>query len=212
MNSGWDMLPGSWKDNIPLGKSTQDFILENCQWVLYMRRDTRFTCPLHRDPSTLTAELLEAPCRVCYGYGVRTEPQIVPCRISLGQPHVSHRETERRDLPGWLEYYNAAADFPRGIMPQLEDHVLICEWDKPTQELGRYPRARVLRINSVYVIKQVNDHFERELSHYSVGLEAQDHELARLEMHLPVLRNVSIVNLDPDPLGVGQWPNISDFW
>lgn len=212
MQSGWDMKSGQGRDNRPLGLDVQEFILDNPQWVLYMRRDTRFVCPRHKDPATASAKLLESPCTVCYGYGVKADPMIVPCRISLGQPRVTHRETELRALPGWLEYYVAAADFPRAVMPNTEDHILVCEWDKPSMLLGDYPRARVLRISTVYVIKQVNDHFERELSHYSVGLEAQDHEIRRFEQHLPVLKNVPIMNLKAGPLATyGQW-DAQNWW
>jgi len=212
MTNEWGMGKGAWKDSMPLGLDTQEFILQNPQWVLYMRRDTRFVCPHHRDPATLSAKLLDAPCTICFGTGVKVDPMIVPCRISLGQPRITHRETELRTMPGWLEYYVAAADFPRAVMPQNEDQILVCEWDKPSQVLGEYPRARVIRIANIYCIKQVNDYFERELSHYSVGLEAQNHDLGRLAMHLPVLRNVPIMNLDRNPLSDnGQW-RAQNYW
>lgn len=211
MMPSWGMSPGSWKDQHPIGWDAEQFIMDNPQWVLYLRRDRRFVCPEHKSAAAGSPVHLEEPCTRCFGTGVKIDAQIVPCRLTFKEPNVSHRETEFRTAGGWLEYYTAAADFPRSIMPQNEDFVLVCEWDKPTQRLGEYPRARVMKIQNVYVIKQVNDYFERELSHVGCGLEAQVQDLLELQRHVPFLQDVQIINPRKPGRGQSRWSRES-YW
>lgn len=194
----WGIEKGAWKDNYPIGLDAEEFILDNAQWVLYMRRDPRFVCTKHHSQSQSAPLFVQDPCTVCYGFGVKVDPIIVPCRITLKEPQVTFRETDQRAPNGWLEYYTAAADFPRSVKPSLEDHILVCEWDKPAQQLGKYPRAKAITIHNIYAIKQLNDYFEREISHFGVGLEAQNHDLDRYMHHLPVMKNIPIMQFRPD--------------
>lgn len=172
--------------------------MDNCQWVLYVRRDPRFHCPLHWNPASASPTHLEGLCTTCYGFGVKIDLQVVPCRITLDKPVVSHRENDTRTSAGWMQYFRAAADFPRAVMPREEDLIVVCEWNRSSQTLGDYPRARVIRMNTVYCIKQINDYFERELSHFGCGLEMQQQDMERLARHLPVLINVPVLDVEQD--------------
>jgi hypothetical protein len=192
--SEWNVGRGSWKDGMPLGASAEDFLLENAQWVIYFRKDHRFPCPTCYDMSTQSRISVGYDCETCFGFGKKVDPILVPARISFGPPKVTSREADIRQNPGYIEFFSAEIDFPRAVKPKLEDLVLVCEWSKPTQQLGK-PRARPLSITSIYVIKQVNDYFERELSWYGCGAEAYDLEMHLLEEQLPRLVNLPILDV-----------------
>lgn len=193
VDNPWKLNQTNWKDSSPLGQHVEEFILENPQWVLYLRREPRFVCPDHWDVVTVNRKLGTPPCALCWGLGVRVYPIIVPSRIQLGMTNMGATEGDLLVNPGYIDRFYTAIDFPRAVKPKLEDLILTCEWDKPTQQLGQYPRARILRFNSIYQIKQVNDHFERELSWYSCGVRDFEVERQVLDNMIPSISSIRIL-------------------
>lgn len=191
----WQMGPGSWKDNYPIGRDAEQFILENCQFLLYLRMDRRFKCPEHWDESSSSVKNIHQYCDVCKGFGFKTSAACVPSRVTYDAAHVSNRETELRLPPGYMEYFNAVVHFPRKIRPASEDVIAICEWSMPTQRLHSVPTARILKATSVMAIKQINDRFERELAFYSCGVELMPHLQSKLDLLVPHLTQVPVTHV-----------------
>lgn len=192
----WQITRGGGRDNNPLGWDAEQFILENCQYLLYLRKDDRFFCRDHWDWATASVKQVTSYCPVCLGFGYKTDAQVVPARISLGLVDISARVGNQRLSPGQVEYFTSWAHFPRKIKPRLEDIVIVGEWDRPAQELGNYPRARCLRASSIYMIKQINDRFERELAFFSCGLEAGDHLQDKINLLMPYLTDVPVIQTE----------------
>ncbi len=205
MDSGWGFQSGDRKDSIPLGKDAERFLMENPQWVLYFRKDRRFVCRSCWDSASQSPGADRLYCADCFGFGWKTTPMIVPSRVQLGPAQGAFMEGDIRYAPGYVEQYMAVVDFPRCVAPQLEDVVCVCEWSKPTQKLGQYPRARVLSIQSIYEIKQINDHFERELGWYNCAMKAYSIDKHHVERWLGVLVDVDILSKDK------LWTN-TPFW
>jgi hypothetical protein len=201
----WNFQRGAWKDSKPIGKQAENFIMENTQWVLYFRRDYNFKCPNHWDLAAGSPRFLGVECDTCWGFGIKTTPQIVPSRLSFGPGGVSHRETDTKGEGGYAEYFTTIAHFPRVVKPQNEDVVCVCEWNKHSQKLGGYPRPRVLKLTACYQIKTINDYFERELAYYSCGLEIYDIQMKALSDSIKNLVNLPIVQ------PTQSWPQNS-FW
>lgn len=189
----WQLSRGSWKDNNPLGWDAENFILDNCQYVVYVRKDPRFACVRHWDEATQSPKVLEEHCPTCWGFGRKVDFSLVPARITLGPAKVSPKITDLRTDAGLVEYYESAVHFPRKVCPRNEDLVLVCEFDTPAQELHYAKRPRVVRVATIYLIKQINDRFERELAFYSCGVEGAEVERSRIERGLPYLRNLEVL-------------------
>lgn len=164
----------SWKDANPLGKFAERFILENPQWVLYLRRDWRFPCPYHYSEAGQSGTVHLTECSVCYGLGVRTIPQVVPARINYESAMPSSSEGDMRMGPGYLSRFIFTVDVPRWVYPSTGDFILICEWDKPAQQIATEPVAKPIRLDTALAIRQTNPHFEREIGWVECGCESVD--------------------------------------
>jgi len=200
----WDIQRGGWKDVSPIGRQVERFILENPQYFLYFRRFPQIQCPEHWDVASGAPKFLGTDCPKCWGFGLKTEAQLVPGRISFGPGNVG-AENSTKSVPGYVEYFTAVLHLPRAIKPELDDVVCSCEWNKPTQLVGKKPLARVLKLNSVYQIKTINDYFERELSFYSCGLEIYDVHKKTLDQQLSKLVDTPIIEVTK------SWPQ-NFYW
>ena len=168
----WNLSTNPDPNTDPLGIEAQNFIYENCQWVIYFRKDSRFLCNLHYDLARQSKEEYTTSfCAKCWGLGMLTTPQIVPARIILEEANLSIRETDARLEPGYIAYNTANIDFPRNVKTAIEDLVMVCEWNKSSSQIPVYPVARPLNIVNIYIIKVVNNHFEREIGWSNCGAE-----------------------------------------
>lgn len=192
----WGIERGSWKDSIPLGASAEDFIFENPEWVLYLRKDPRFQCPEHYSQASEGPAFVDRPCSFCMGFGVRTVPQVIPCRISRGSGGMGVNEGHRRATPGYYEQYSLMADLPRFVCPEMGDLLCVVEWDRPTQKIGRQPAARILSVSSIFMIKQLNDHFERELGWFACGLAGVGQMEDNIRRHIPMMVDIPVLKGD----------------
>lgn len=200
----WGVKKGNWKDSSPIGSHARDFIDENCQFSLYLRRDARFKCPDHfsaEGQSSLAVNKVDA---FCWGTGVKIIPQIVPCRFDFGGTSISPRESDIRQDPGFIQYFKAVVFFPRIVKPQLEDLICIVEWDKPTQSISNSTKPRILNITDVFLIKQINNHFERELSFFGCGLEEYGINSDRFSKAVNLVSNIKVLESG------GEWQK--SYW
>lgn len=197
MENFWDDGEMSYRENSPLGEKVQDFILENCEYVLYLRKDKRFHCPAHWDQATLTAKHTTQYCPTCLGLGNLTIPQIIPARISHFDAQVTTRSSDNRYMPGYMENINSVLHVPRAVYPELEDIFLTGEWDKPAQKLGQKPVGKLLRIADIYIIRRTREWFEREVSSFSCGVERIESLRTVLEHQIPQIQNASILEVNP---------------
>lgn len=173
--SEWDLVPEQWRDSDPMGRKIENFIYENNQYLVYIRKDQRFPCQDHYKQSNETAIFPTVSCDYCWGFGVKTTAAIVPARLSLGRTaNIGPNDGFVRGVPGYLTDYTTVAHFPRAVAPNQKDLVLVCGWNKPTQHIATPPYGRPLKIFSIYMIQQVQDYFMRELSWYSCGLKTLD--------------------------------------
>lgn len=193
MSDDWQMAKASWKDSKPLGKAVQDFIFENVEWVLFLRRDQRFPCLDCYDFSRAAQRSDMSTCPNCWGTGVKITPTVIPCRLSRGDAQISFREGDFRVAPGFIDRFSVTGDVPRAIKPQLEDFLIVCEWPIATQRIGKEKQIKPLSFNSIYLVKQINDHYERELGWFNLGLRV--FELDKEENSKPLLsaQNIEIM-------------------
>lgn len=190
----WNLNLNPEPNSDPLGIEAQNFIYENCQWVIYFRKDPRFLCSRHYDLARQSKEDYNTKfCEKCWGLGMLTVPQIVPARIMLEEANLSIRETDARLEPGYIAYNTANIDFPRNVKPALEDLVMVCEWNKPAQAIAQYPVGRPLNIINIYIIKVINNQFEREVGWANCGGEKANYLKDWGSAQLPYLYKAKVL-------------------
>ena len=190
----WNLSTNPSPNSDPLGIEAQNFIYENCQWVVYFRKDPRFLCTAHYDLARQSKEDYNIKfCPKCWGLGIATTPQIVPARVILGRANLSVRQTDSRLEPGYIAYNTANIDFPRNVRPALEDIVLVCDWNKTSESIATYPTGRPLNIVDMYLIKVVNTHYERESAWSNCGAEKVNYLRDWGEAQLPYLYKAKVL-------------------
>jgi len=190
----WSLAAGGWKANSQaIGTHVEKFIGEIPQWAIYVRRDLRFDCPTHKLPSTEGTTFFREHCPFCWGTGFKTSFQLVPCKVSLGKGALG-REGTVMDVPGLLARFSVTVDFPRTVYPKFDDFIITAEWNLPVSELPKATKPKPLRINNIYMLKQINDHFEREISWFNCGCEVYEIDKAKVEAELPYLQDIEVLN------------------
>lgn len=175
--SEWDLGKGQWRDSKPFGFKMNEFINQYAEWAVYIRKDARFKCPEHYDQPTDTYKSFGDINCYCWGLGVAVSAIIVPSRITRGRT-TQAMEGAVRDMPGYFETDEQMAHLPRSVLPKENDFLLMCEWNNPVNKIPSYPhhlpaKSRPIRIYSIYIIKQIQSHYQRELSHFSCAIESQ---------------------------------------
>lgn len=194
MSNEWEISRASWRDNCPHGAQIQDFIAQFPEWMVYVRKDPRFKCSLHYHPASESHTGFTTACS-CMGFGTKVSLNLVPIHISRGRmAEISAIDGSTREFPGYLMNNQDVAHIPRAVYPQPNDFLIGCEWDKPTQSLDTN-RGRVTRIHSIYMIKQINAQFQREVAFYSCGIDSLDFDLGKFQELIPLFSNLEILDL-----------------
>jgi hypothetical protein len=142
------------------------------------------------------------------GLGVAVSAFIVPCRVSRGRTaEIAPIDGQVRDAPGMIDLNQDVVHFPRSVLPQANDIVLQCEWNTQSQKIHKFPpRARPIRIHSIYVIRLINSHFQRELSHFSCGVESLNIQTDLLNsLLLTKLTNLTVIDVDKTWQQISYW-------
>jgi len=189
----WGIQPNTVTDTNPFGREIQNFMFSMPQYAVYFRKDPRFMCPKHYSESDEAPIDYNEFCPQCWGLGLLTKPQLVACKLALGEAQLSIRETDSRLEPGYAEYNTAQVYFPRNVRPKLEDFLVFCEWNKPSQLIPSYPIARPTKITNIYLIKVVNNDYEREMGFVTCGLEKSNYTLDRFNKSLPHLTSLQLI-------------------
>lgn len=173
MSNEWGLIQGEWKDgNSDLNRKLEGFILQNPEWVIYLRRDDRFKCPQHWDQASETvAAFGDVTCSFCRGLGVKTTLEVVPCRLERDRGTMAPVDGSMRDGPGYIDMNDVVADFPRWIAPDVNDMFIVAEWECHPSQIPRLPRVKAIRIEEIYRIKKTNAHWEREVAVINCGVE-----------------------------------------
>lgn len=202
----WNLGKGEWRDSNPMGKRVQEFILENCEFVIYLRKDHKFKCPIHWSGPSDSPNLVDIDCW-CWGFGEKISATIVPARLSRGRnAEVGFMDGSVKDIPGYLPTFTDVIHFPRPVAPQVNDVILCCEWNVKAQYIDRVPKPRPVAIHSIYMIKQINPYFQRELGWFSCGSESFEIE----QDHIDQLISDKLINLSVMDV-VSEWQQNS-YW
>ena len=196
--SEWGLRSEDWKDDNPIGQDATAFILENPEWLLYLRKDHRFYCPKHWDVKTKGPIALRPneECKICYGFGIKIDPMLIPCRVTRSPIKASSKEGDIRLEPGYNEFFHWQIDTPREVKPNLEDIVGFCEFHTPTNRIGELPYIDVKSIQNTFLVKQINPNYERQLSWFSVSLEIFDLKQGLVKMITPMFKGIKVMNFD----------------
>lgn len=201
----WGLTPGAWKDNIPLGYDAERFIMENCEYVIYLRKHEMFKCVDHWKAQSENPVVFDKYCPVCKGFGLKTDIEIIPSRISIGGVRITPNRSVSLDELGYVEYNTAIGHFPRAVTPAAGDYVLQCEWNRATPLLGTQPPARPLKVVQVHTIKSVATRFEREVSWISCGLEREDILIDQMSLIIANIKDVKSLDVE------GTWRQYT-YW
>lgn len=173
MSNEWDISKGEWRDASPLGMRIEDFILEWPEFIIYLRKDNRFPCPKHYSQSSESVSTLDIDCD-CLGFGVKTTAAIVPCRLSRGDARMDHRDGDNRQMLGFIGSWRDIVHFPRAVAPVENDIVIVCSWNVPMNKILTAPNPRPVVAHSIYLIRELNSQFQRELGWFSCGIKGFD--------------------------------------
>ena len=186
MDSGWGIQKGSWKDAKPIGKDAEDFLLENADYAVYLRKRDDDPCPEHwhlgGGPNDIRTE---GPlCPICWGTGRKITPIITPIRIFQGSVD---SQSDIRTQPGYVTNWEIGAILPRSMRPNYQDIVLLVEWNIPIQEVPTNPNRRVVSIGDVTQVESLFDRFEREVAFIGVALKSYGSTSNQFEKSLPLM-------------------------
>lgn len=204
----WNLGHGEWRDSNPYGRKIQDFVEEYSEWVIYLRKDNRFKCPEHFDEATETSKSFGSIDCWCMGLGMSVSGAIVPCKISRGRNAEIRtlQNDENRDVPGYIDYTQDVIHFPRAVYPNTNDIVLLPEWTTHPQKITSFPKGRPVRIHSIYIIKQINTYYQREVGYFSCGSDSLQIQADLINsLVIPKLSNLPILNIE------NTWKQIS-YW
>lgn len=204
----WNIGYGEWRDSEPFGHKIHNYIMKYPEWSIYIRKDHKFKCEEHFDLATDTALSFGNIDCWCWGLGVAVSAMIVPCRVSRGRSaEIGSLDGEVRDMPGYLDFNQDIMHFPRAVLPQVNDVVLQCEWNVLPQKAASFlPRPRPIRIHSIYIIRLINTHFQREISHFSCGVETLNVQYDYYDsLILDKLSHLPVMNVED------SWNRI-DYW
>lgn len=204
--SEWDLRPGDWRDSNPLGYGLQGFMEDWVEYVLYLRLDSRFKCPEHFSQATESRITLDVSCD-CWGLGIKPLAQIAPARLSRGGSEMGSKRGDKIIEPGSMDFSTDVAHFSRAVAPKIRDYVLICEWNKRHQDIPKFPVARPTRITSIYLIKEINPHHQRELGWFSCGLDLVEFDRNLLNQIIKTkLSGLSVIDT------AATWNSVKDYW
>ena len=201
MSSDWpNYKPGDWRDSIPYGEKIKEHILTYPQWAIYVRRDERFKCPLHYSEEAESFESFGQVDCFCWGLGVKLSTSLIPTKLSLGTGEINPKKVEIKHALGFLDFWNDVVYTPREVSPQINDIIIYCEWNTSSQYVNRWPPiARPIRLSSIYVIKQINSHFQREISFCECGVEGYNIQNDMMNRLLPEkLTNLKVFDVNFD--------------
>ena len=204
----WDLDKGEWRDSKPYGSKIHDYLMMYPEWSIYLRKDYRFKCTDHYDQETESFKSFGTVDCACMGLGVAVSAFIVPVRNSRGRwAEIGAVDGEVRDMPGYMDLNQDVMHFPRAVLPQVNDIVLQCEWNTGAQKITKFPpRSRPIRIHSIYIIRLINSHFQRELSHFSCGVETiQLHADQMNSLILNKLTNLPVVDVEQTWQQISYW-------
>jgi hypothetical protein len=208
MSNEWGLEKGEWRDSNPFGTKVQNYIMTYPEWSIYLRRDTRFKCENHFDQATETPKSFGETDCWCWGLGTAVSGSIVPCRVSRGRnAEITPLDGEVREAPGYIDYNQDVVHFPRAVLPQVNDLILQCEWTTSSQKItAPHPRSRPVRIHSIYIIRLINAHFQRELSHFSCGVETLNIEAGIMNSLIPEkLVNLPVLDVEQTWQQISYW-------
>jgi hypothetical protein len=144
-----------------------NFITEYSTWVVYLRRDTRFRCPVCFDADTQEGKSL---CPRCYGTGYKTVPERVPVRIA--RPRALGYVPDTGTPYGHMSNYEFVAYFQREYYPEKNDKIVEVSWNVAQsyiQTLGQ-----VAKVLHVYNIDEMEAWREDEISFLVAGCSIDD--------------------------------------
>jgi hypothetical protein len=204
MSDGWDLRQADWKLSKPIGKGAENFLMENADYVIYLRQRDNQPCPQHWNSASQTQNGLRLdgePCPICWGTGKAVTPIITPIRIVLGS---AEGKNDFRMAPGYVEDWNIAGYVPRGMKPEYEDLILLVEWNIPVDQVPRNPARRAVSLNDVYIIKGSQTRFEKEFSFAALDMKPFNIERKLLEVNLPLTVGVPVFQAE-------DWKR-TDYW
>jgi hypothetical protein len=184
--SEWGQSRSNWKKAYPIGNSAEKFIFENPDYAIYLRLRDEDKCAKHwsdSDASTTIARVTEEACSKCWGTGRLVTPKIIPIRLAQG---LASTQGEVRSEAGYLEVWSYTGYIPRVIKPELEDIILICEWNIPIEQVPVNPKRKVLRFTDALTIKSVVDRFEREVAYIGINLKNTNIDKNLLDKNIPL--------------------------
>ena len=206
----WHLNQKEDVENNPYGTKIQDFLMERVQYVIYLRKDLRFPCPDHYDQSSGAESTIITDawaCDDCWGFGIKTDAYIAPCRISHGTAGIGPLGGEIIQEPGGITSETEIVHFPRAVLPQPKDIILECEWDKLVGFFTKFKtKPRAVRIVKGYVINDVTAYWWKEIEYFSCGIKDQQVDLDHFRRLLPVKL------ADPTPIEVETTWQHRSFW
>ena len=171
VNDDWNIFHTSWKDSNDIGEHAKKMIDEMPTWLIYLRKNYDMVCPEHYDWATRSPLIFDEYCPNCLGLGYITEAVIIPARFDWTLNKRNIKESDNKLSPGHTEYTHAAVTFSRIISPQMEDIILLPEYNGNHAEVPYNRLIRPVGISAVYSIKAKAHYFERDLGFTHCGIE-----------------------------------------
>ena len=171
VNDDWGLFKTNWKDSNSIGEQAKRFLDETPSWVIYLRRDLDTVCPEHFDSATNSPLAFDSYCPKCLGLGYLSTATIVPGRMDWTLNKRNVKDSDNKLNPGQAAYNHAAITFSRIIVPQIEDIIIIPEYNGSHAQVPHDRRIRPTGVTALYAIKTTAHYYERELTYTHCGLE-----------------------------------------
>lgn len=138
------------------------FISRRPNWMLYVRADQRYPCPLGHDPASRSPEV---DCQKCFGLGFEVQYE----KHAVRRVIVANQAQEQIEQFGYLAKYKTVIYTPRYYYPKAKDLYLEVEWSTELAKIEQY--GKPTKLINAYQIDEAISFREDEISYFSAACD-----------------------------------------
>lgn len=140
----------------------ESFIKKHPNWMVYIRKNTKFKCPDCYNEPTQGPDIT---CKTCFGLGYQITFEKHPVRRVIPAT-IAQNQIEPF---GYLAKYRSIIYTPRYFYPKSKDVYLEVEWDSNIDNIQIY--GRPIRVISAFQIDQQIAFREDEVTFFGCGCD-----------------------------------------
>jgi hypothetical protein len=164
-------------------KSFESLIKDHAMWLIYVRRDMRFTCPCF-NTRTKQGDPNHAEC---FGTGRKITIEKIPSRVVFN-PMQTRAEGEANYSAGWMGFFSAHIYTARNTYPKLGDYYLESEWTGSWENIAH--SGWPININQAWEVKVVSNQQIGPITFWESACEIYMQDFTRFNEHFRTMKDL----------------------